>query len=449
MDKTELTPPLAISECSAGSDPARDVDESMDPLSVRAAALTLSQNILGAGVLSLPYAFRSAGIIAGGGLLAFIYVLSVLSMLVLVLIGNHLGTFSYKDAATKTIGERWATVVEAWVLLFNLGLCVGYVLLVGTFAFEIVNGLVAPSGGTAGGAWPTAQGWSAIIVLLVCWPLSCSPSLGFLSWTSFLGISATLFATVVVVVRYSDGTYRDPSYDRNDMVAFNIRSFGNCFPILVGAYGAHFNIPRLYREVAPEAEANGSAAFANSAAGKEAFRRMGRVVMLALTFSTLVYGTVGTAVYATFGAGTADNFAKNFKANDSIVIVVRLLMSISICVSFPIVIVSARGATFNLFLQRHGWRMTRRLRVLLSTVLSGIVLVLGIAAGDSLGTVLDYTGAIFGTPVCFVAPAVIYLCMPRVQQQKRWRAFCLVSSVAGAVLALLGVVAVSMTQSSS
>jgi len=439
MDKSGLVSAEAggsvdTASCGAG--------ESAPPISQRAATLALTQSILGCGVLALPYAFRSAGLVAGGGLMAFTYILSIYTMLALVLIGSHLGTSSFKEAATKTLGERWSTLIELWVLMFTIGVCISYVVLTGTFLFEIVDGL-----GGAGAGWISPQAWSALVVLFVCWPLSCSPNLGVLQWTSMLGLCGITFTVLAVVLRYSDGTYSSSKYDRNDMVAVNMGTFGNCFPILVVAYGAHWQIPGLYRELAPRA-CSGDPAFLESAEGTKGFWSMARVIVVSLTLSTVVYGTAGVVVYATFGAGTEDNFVKNFSTGDTVVVLVRFLMTLAVCAAFPLVMISARNTVFNLLFQRSGWTMTWRLRLALSTVLSGICLLLGAAAGDDLGTVLDYNGAVFGIPVCYIAPPVMYLKLPRAVQRRRWRLFCFLSAALGAFLALLGVIAVSKQQAS-
>ena len=84
-------------------------------------------------------------------------------------------------------------------------------------------------------------------------------------------------------------------------IRYAIRTFGDCFPILVGAFGAHFNIPALFREVSTGA---GSPGWKNTVAGRAAYRRMMRVIVGALTLSSIAYGLAGLVVYATFGPDT-------------------------------------------------------------------------------------------------------------------------------------------------
>merc|ERR1719384_2775681 len=122
--------------------------------------------------------------------------------------------------------------------------------------------------------------------------MSCAPSLGKLQLISTLGIAAIVFATVAAFIRYFDGTYDGP--DRNACSMLNVTTFGECFPILVGAFGAHYNIPALFKEVAPEAGPEQS-----SEANQVSCQRMLKVIFGALTLSSIVYLVVGVVGYAT------------------------------------------------------------------------------------------------------------------------------------------------------
>eukprot|EP00927_Polykrikos_kofoidii_P002191 TRINITY_DN10859_c0_g1_i1.p1 TRINITY_DN10859_c0_g1~~TRINITY_DN10859_c0_g1_i1.p1 ORF type:complete len:437 (-),score=61.57 TRINITY_DN10859_c0_g1_i1:77-1387(-) len=415
-------------------------EELTEPLSVPWAITTLTQNILGAGVLTLPFAFKCAGLLGGIAMISLIFGLSVLSMGVLLLLANHCGEFSYGGLALRALGERSATVVSVAVLFFTIGICTSYPILLGNFLQLAGQELGAPD-------WFTTNIWMAIAIILVGWPLSCAPSLGFLMWSSLAGMTCILFTVVVVVVRYFDGTYDGP--ETNNFSMLEVRTFGECFPILVGAFGAHYTIPLLYHEVAPKVGAPSTFGLSRSASNAEdetnvAFRRMMRVIVGAVSLSTIVYSTVGIVVYATFGKTTEDDFSKNFASDDRLLLVVRLMLSVAICVSFPLSMVSARVALFNIALKPRGWTMTPTVRIAVSTILSAFCLSVAMLSGD-VGVVTAYNGSVFGIPVCFIAPPVMYLCLPRQYQQPKWRTFCIVCTGIGAFFVVFGIVTTTMS----
>eukprot|EP00933_Yihiella_yeosuensis_P079583 TRINITY_DN9260_c4_g1_i2.p1 TRINITY_DN9260_c4_g1~~TRINITY_DN9260_c4_g1_i2.p1 ORF type:complete len:382 (-),score=31.85 TRINITY_DN9260_c4_g1_i2:178-1323(-) len=379
---------------------------------------------------------KSAGLAGGLLLLGLVYTLSLLSMGLLVLLSSQQGIFTYKAFAEKFIGSAWSTVVELWVFFYNIGICISYPILLGDFLYAL-----AVQCGY--GSFTSKKELMCIVVGCVCWPLSCAPSLGGLRHMSTVGCICIFFCAVAVTKRFVDGSYKVPGDPEADMVAFNFSTFGNCFPILVGAFGAHYNIPALYHEVAPGA---GPRDYHKTAAGKVAMRKMKRVLFYAVTISGVVYAWVGLAVYATFGNHTLSDFSQNFRHNDIWFVCVRATTSCAICASFPLVMVSARSAAFSILLQPRGWEMTRQLRLFLSTALTALVLGIAVAA-DNVGVVLAYNGSVFGTPVCFIAPAVMYLWgVPRERRRVTWTSAALFCAVAGVVFALLGVVSVSTTK---
>lgn len=394
-------------------------------LPLPAAITTLTQNILGAGVLALPYAFKSAGLAGGLLLLGLVYALSIWTMGALVLLSNHLGDFTYGGTAARTCGRRWSAVAETWVLCYNLGSCTAYPILLGDFLYSLAENF-------GYGQATNKLVCMVAAVAVICWPLSCAPSLGGLKWVSALGVMSIIFTSLAVVKRYADGSY--PAA-RNQFSLFELDSFGDCFPILVGAFGAQFNIPTMFLEVAPGAAIPSAN---DPATAEKNFRRMMKVILAALTISGCVYGCVGAVVYATFGKTTKSNFTDNFQPDDAWLVVVRVTMTIAICASFPLTMVSARNAAFNLALRPRGKVMTPLVRIVLTTMLTALVLGLAAAAGD-IGVVLTYSGSVFGTPVCYILPGAMFLLLPR-PQRRGWRALCLICVIAGAIFGVLGVV---------
>jgi len=404
----------------------------VDALSPSKALFTLTQNILGAGVLALPFAIRSGGIVGGFGLLTLIYFLTVCSMGALVLLANCIGEFSYKGQAVKTFGGGLSTLFEVWVLCYTLGICIGYPILLGDFLSSIIHEMGAAD-------WCTPQLCMIVAVLTVCWPFSCAPTLGTLGKLSVLGVLFITSTVVIVIYRYADGSYG--GRDEGGVKAFVFKDFGSCFPILVGAFGAHFNIPALYKEVAPQA---GAADWGTTIEGRAAFRTMMRVIVWSLTVCAAIYAIGGGIVYATFGNLTQDDFTKNFKQDDPLIIFVRGTMALSICISFPLVMVSARTAVFNLVLRPRGWEMSALVRIGLTSVLVLLCLGLALLAGGDLGTVLAYNGSIFGTPICYVAPALMYLRLPKASQKPLWRYSSLLCAVLGIGFGIFGIITVTI-----
>eukprot|EP00811_Abedinium_folium_P034048 NODE_6964_length_1621_cov_6.056894.p1 GENE.NODE_6964_length_1621_cov_6.056894~~NODE_6964_length_1621_cov_6.056894.p1 ORF type:complete len:425 (-),score=77.76 NODE_6964_length_1621_cov_6.056894:169-1443(-) len=397
-------------------------------LSISAATATLTQNIVGAAIMALPYAMMCAGVAGGLGILALVLLMSIFSMGALVKLTNHFGDSSYKGLAMRTLGNGGATALAIWVVLFALGVCVGQVVMIG--------GTAEPLAALAGFHGLTSGKIMIVIMLFVGFPLACSPTLGFLGGLSFFGVVAAFAALFAVTVRACDGSYHTEALD--SLALFKPNTIGDSFPIIAVIFGAHFNVPQLYSEVAPEAGAPG---FGATDAGKLAFRRMFCVISAACTISAFICGWIGMAVYITFGDETQSNFSLNFREDDGWLIFVRVMATFLTIGCFPLTMVAARNTTCELF----GLPNAMRARIMMSTILCAGVLSVAVLGG-TFGTVLDYNGSLFGTPVCYIAPALMYLRLPRCAQERSWRMLCVTFGVLGALFAVLGTFIVTRQQ---
>eukprot|EP01062_Namystynia_karyoxenos_P078092 TRINITY_DN7993_c0_g1_i1.p1 TRINITY_DN7993_c0_g1~~TRINITY_DN7993_c0_g1_i1.p1 ORF type:complete len:452 (+),score=140.47 TRINITY_DN7993_c0_g1_i1:83-1438(+) len=410
---------------AAGNTPTGDPTEAeasspAPELTLFSATVGVAQNILGCGVLALPYAMRSGGYIGAPVLLAVVLGLSLFTMFVLPALSDELGVFSFKEIALRVGNQRLGIAVETLILCYNLGLNVGYCVFVGDFVRDLIGDHI--------GGWEISRRMGTVIVTVAFFfPLACARNLSFLAPFTVVGVAGIIFATAAVIVRYSDGRYEDESNPGwpVHLSAFDSGNIAKTFPILVVSYGIHFNCLRFYYELRERSQA-----------------RMRKVICGAIGLSTLVYATVGMIVYATFGRCTESDFTGNFDSADVWIGVVRVAMLIALINSYPLVALSARRAVDQLFMQPRGWEMTPPRRVLVTTLITVVCLGIATLANDP-GVVLDYNGSVFGTPVCYIIPPVFYLLLPRSSQSVRMRAGCVLAIVLGLGLAVLGIVEVT------
>jgi len=160
---------------------------------------------------------------------------------------------------------------------------------------------------------------------------------------------------------------------------------------------------------------------------------MMKVIVSALTVSCAVYTTVGLFVYLTFGSNTNANFDKNFATDDPWLRIVRMAMTFAISAAFPISMVAARSSVLKIL----GWDLTPYTQVLVSSFLTFGCLSFALSSGE-LDKVLEFVGSLFGTPVAYILPMLMYCCMPRDYQKQSWRAFSISCVIIGACFAVLG-----------
>jgi len=114
-------------------------DSSLRQSSLPTATLALASTIMGGGVLSMPFAFKQAGIVAGLILLCLMAAASAFSLYILVSCSRRIGARSYDAVMMAALG-RWARPLTLILLLCLLMLgCVAYMLLVRELAAPIAT----------------------------------------------------------------------------------------------------------------------------------------------------------------------------------------------------------------------------------------------------------------------------------------------------------------------
>uniref|UniRef100_A0A7S2LUV6 Amino acid transporter transmembrane domain-containing protein n=1 Tax=Zooxanthella nutricula TaxID=1333877 RepID=A0A7S2LUV6_9DINO len=392
-------------------------DVGAKPLSQVSAVVLLCQTIMGAGVVAIPGAMNSAGLAGGLGVLFLCYLISMLGFVLLVLLANHTGECSYAGFARKLLGGKWDVYLDVIVLMYTLGVCIGYVVLFGNFLSYLVFAFSSIEQIHQSIVHKVCM---TVATLLIGMPLSCLQTLGALKVVSLLGLVGVVFSLVAVMKRYADGDLMEHG---RTMELFKGSTFAESFPILALACGGHFNCPALYKEVAP---AVGEPDWGATPEGHRAFRRMANVIFSASTIALMTYATIGLFAYATWHDRTQGDFTRNCDASDTWMTGVRIMMSVVVLVAYPLVMSAARRTIFQLVLSPMGVEMSQVVCVCIGVSLS--VLCLGVALalpeGTAFETSMVYNGAINCTQICYIFPAVFYLRLPRAKTSPLVRVAC-------------------------
>ena len=100
---------------------------------ISSSVFNLSKNMIGAGLLSLPYTLRQAAWAPGIAALIVMAVLNGLSLIVIAQCCVLANSYSYLEIGEATFGRYAAVAIQVTVILYTLGSCVSYVVLIGDF----------------------------------------------------------------------------------------------------------------------------------------------------------------------------------------------------------------------------------------------------------------------------------------------------------------------------
>jgi hypothetical protein len=176
-------------------DPEEEDDEFLAVGSLKASVFALITATLGAGSLSLPYAFGSSGIAMGLLLLAVIGVASHYTIHFLVCSLSVRELSSYEELAVACGGRTLGIITECSIILFCFGTAVGYLITLS----RILSTVVRSSFGFHG---VSDVGELLVVSVFVLLPLCLTERVGELRWSCIVGVASVGLVTLIVVYHF-------------------------------------------------------------------------------------------------------------------------------------------------------------------------------------------------------------------------------------------------------
>ncbi|KAG8339484.1 putative Transmembrane amino acid transporter protein [Trypanosoma vivax] len=291
---------------------------------------------IGAGVFSLPSASCNAGIIMTIFYLLLISSLTVYSLYCLGLLMERTGLKTYEEMAGALLGRGFHNFNGVLRAVNTFGGCVVFI----KFIMGIVETTIKVSG--TSGFWSTTGGSRLITFLMwlfIMLPLVIPRKIDSLRYVSTIGVSFIFYFLVVIVVHsFRHGLQQNiqnisPTYkDSNSIVLFNS---GNAAVQEIGSFMFAFlcqtNSFELYYSMA-QPSAN----------------RFTLHASIAMAICVVIYMATGIFGYLDFGNSVKGSVLENYNPIDESEIMVGFLgVFIKLCVSFALLLMASRNATYS------------------------------------------------------------------------------------------------------
>ena len=152
------------------------------------------------------------------------------------------------------------------------------------------------------------------------------------------------------------------------------------------------------------------------------------VTSLSVGFSLLVSLTLSIPAYFHFGSTTNANILNNFEDSNGLINFCRLILAVSLYVSFPLDCFVARDVIIRSLFPRTNLKMPNTLHTAITIAIVGLSTSVALLFKD-LGEVLELTGGVSASALAFVFPAAAYLKISRGRKNKKIKrigAVCLI-----------------------
>ena len=261
--------------------------------SAMATGITIMANLVGAGLLSLPYTFKRSGLLVGVVAMCVMAVLNTFSMVVIAKCCELCGSYSYKDIAKAAVGPTGGIIVTAIMAVYTLGSCISFSVLLGDFIPSLIceDGCMSPAQQFFGRREVTIL----LAGFLILYPLCLPRQLNALKYTSTLSAVCIVYTAIMIGVRAMTASagQRAPS---GEIKLFNgVPGLFISAPILAVSLCAHYNSARFYYELS------------NRTIG-----RFAGIASAAFTIVVVLYQATAIGGYYLFGAETKGDVLQNF-----------------------------------------------------------------------------------------------------------------------------------------
>lgn len=377
--------------------------------------LNLLNTIIGGGILSLPYAFRSGGMVVGMLELAVFGGMSWYGSWLLLTSLRERPEKSFEGLAHSALGKGGWVAYNVAALLNCFGACISYII--------VVADVLVPLSVEFGVPISRPVLLTAVVALLI-FPLCAMRDISSLRYASATAIGIYSAFVVCLIALWAggggaggdgggdggeeaaaDGDGEEATTAAGAAVAFKpgVDGILRAIPLCAFAFMCQTSLFPIYQETREPTEP-----------------RMLRLTTAAFGVAACIYLLTGVAAYAHFGEATQGDVLLNLVPIDSAAVrLIRLGFGISICLTYPCLHFAARRSLEQLLFQSPETARKAAAggaadaspygRLLLLTVgIVGTTLVIGIAL-ERVEVVFGFTGAVASTALSYCLPAAIHL----------------------------------------
>ncbi|KAK9815771.1 hypothetical protein WJX72_009225 [[Myrmecia] bisecta] len=279
-----------------------------DQCSITSSVFNLANTTIGAGIMALPRAFATLGIMLGTVMLVITYALSYFSLATIVRASEQFKEQTYADLVRSQFGRAGSLLLQLSIIINNAGIMIIYLIILGDVLVGVgptYNGLITNALHIhSGDVWYVSRPFVlAVACFCVLGPLIALKSLRGLSKVSVasmvlaLTFCGSMFG--LAILAYFKGQVSDIYILPNpDMLGRDIKHILpaalGVMPVLMTAYICHFNlIPVMHSMYCPTKS------------------RILKVVRRSLTVCTVAYLLIAIGGYIVFGSSTDGDVLRN------------------------------------------------------------------------------------------------------------------------------------------
>ena len=381
-----------VAETNGAEEGGKEEEEESNKASIFQTTVNITNNVIGAGLLSLPWCIKESSVVYGTIMVILFGLLQAVTFVLIVACCDYAGTYSFMELGRRLLGSAAGSAIQLCMLIYTAGSCLSFVVLTGDF-ISSESGFARELCGDS--CIFSSRAFSVFVVTVVLYaPLCALQDLRSLWFTSLLSVCSMFYLLALTIWEFSASHGINPCTDEPPVIDTASAGTGlfSAAPIVGVAYIAHYNAPRFYSELKDRS-----------------IPRFARCVLMSFGCCTVVYCAFGILGYLTFGHQTKPDLLENFAANSEAAIIARVALFLLVSSTYPLAFHSLRASAVQLYFTSFSSRDSTKMKFWL---LTGPLMAITICPGmvlENVGVVLDYKGSLVGSSIAFIIPGVMAL----------------------------------------
>ncbi|KAI8080009.1 transmembrane amino acid transporter protein-domain-containing protein [Halteromyces radiatus] len=382
-------------------------------------AINLANTILGTGMLAMPSAVASVGLIPGILVILLSALASSMGLYFLSCCARHTdGRNASFFAISKLTWPKMAVLFDLAIAIKCFGVAISYLIIIGDLMPQVVLSFAQDAKDTV--LLMDRRFWITLFMATAVLPLSFLRKLDSLKYTSVVALIAVIYLCAIVVEHYFASDFVPPPEESVKMFDWSTKFFSH-LPVFVFAFTCHQNIFSVYNELADHSQ-----------------KAVNQTIGVSIGASTFIYELIAILGYLSFGKDVSGNVISEYHQS-LFVAGGRLAIVILVVFSYPLQAHPCRASLDKVL----AWRTpeARGLKVpplpspfkyfaMTTTILVTSYLVA--ITVSKLDLVLAFVGSTGSTTISFILPGLFYF---KIHENDPWKP----GKVAAVALAVYGI----------
>ncbi|CAG5130269.1 unnamed protein product, partial [Candidula unifasciata] len=356
--------------------------------------INLGNSIIGVALLAMPYCFQKCGIILSIVVLVLCTWLTLISCTLLMKAGITCRRRSYEFLAYYTHGAPGKFISEIGMIGFQLGTLIAQIVVIGDLGPSIVTKFVGIE---------NSSGLRMFLIILLCMSVGLPMALirDIRSVSRVSAVCVAFYSTFVVYVfcLAVPNLWQADWYEK--VYFWRPEGFFQCLPILSFSFGCQTQLFLLY-DALPE----------------PSLKAMSKVVNSAVNLCAVAYLMVGFCGYIAFYTHDIPGDVIGVFPNTFFTDLMKICFVLSIVITFPVMVFPCRASIYTLLFAKKSKARddmmdldthmpARALRIITTTLVVGSMIIAILI--PNVEFILGMNGAIMGTLICYIFPALFFL----------------------------------------